>query len=149
MSYPNHLHWFDYPNNVSWGVQIVNPTIPETSQNSCCCLSLTFCLYISRQPDYAEPKPVHWLTRVQITRLLTDGLFQGHWLYVGVLFVVHVGCILSFVVSGCKAVMITPYYQQEVQVHPWGHKNATKTKWVFGIQYTVVFFNLLAPEFYI
>jgi hypothetical protein len=25
-------------------------------------------------------------------------------------------------------VVITLYYQQEVQVHPWGHKNATETK---------------------
>jgi len=106
----------------------MKPTIQETLQNSCFCFSLTFCLYSSRQPDLAKPKPVHGLTRVQITTLLTDGLFQEYWLYVGVLFVVHVGCILSFVVSGCKAVMITPYYQQEVQVHPWGHNNATKTK---------------------
>lgn len=71
---------------------------------------------------------MHWLTSVQITTLLTDGLCQGHSLYVGVLGDEHVGGILSSVVSGLEAVMITPYYQQEVQVQPWGHKNATKTK---------------------
>jgi hypothetical protein len=71
---------------------------------------------------------VQWLTSVQVNTLLTDVFLQGHSLYVGVLVVVHVGGILSFVVSGLEAVMITPYYQQEVQVHPWGHKNATKTK---------------------
>jgi len=71
---------------------------------------------------------VHWLTSVQITTLLTDELFQGHPLYVGVLGVEHVGGILSSVVSGREAVMVTPHYQQEVQVQPWGHKNAIKTK---------------------
>jgi hypothetical protein len=71
---------------------------------------------------------VHWLTSVQITTLLTDGLFQGHSLYIGVLDVVHVGGILLSVVSGREAVMITSYYQQEVQVQPWGHKNTTKTE---------------------
>jgi len=106
----------------------MKPTIKETSQNSCCCLSLRFCLHISRQPDLAKPYPVHWLTSVQITTLLTDGLFQGHSLYVAVLGDVHIGGILLSVVSVREAVIVTPYYQQEVQGQPWRHKNATKTK---------------------
>jgi len=68
------------------------------------------------------------MSSVQITGLLTDGLWQGHSLYVAVLGVVHVGGILLSVVSVQEAVMITPYYQQEVQDQPWGHKKGIKTK---------------------
>jgi hypothetical protein len=71
---------------------------------------------------------VHSLTSVQITTLLTYGLFQGHSLYDGVIGDVQVGGILFSVVSGSEALMITPYYHQEVKVQPWGHKNARKTK---------------------
>ena len=69
---------------------------------------------------------MHWLTSVQITTLLTDGLCQGNSLYVAVLGVVHVGGILLSAVSVREALMITSYYQQEVHDQPWGHKDAIK-----------------------
>jgi hypothetical protein len=68
------------------------------------------------------------LKSVTIATLLTDGVFQGHSLYVAVLGVVLVGGFRLSVVSGLVAVMKTPYYVQEVQVQHWGDKNATKTK---------------------
>jgi len=54
-SYTNHLHCFDYHNNSTWGVQIMKHNINKISPNSRCCLSLRFCVYISRQPDLAKP----------------------------------------------------------------------------------------------
>jgi hypothetical protein len=55
MCYTNHLHCFDYPNNISWGVQIMKLNIKESSQYSYCCFSLRDCLYTSIQPDLAKP----------------------------------------------------------------------------------------------
>jgi len=55
MSYTDHLHCFVYPNNISRRVQIMKPTNKEASQNTFCCLSFRFSLYISRQRDLAKP----------------------------------------------------------------------------------------------
>jgi hypothetical protein len=71
---------------------------------------------------------VNYLRSVTVTTLLTDGLFQGHSLYVAVPGDVPVAGTLRSVVSGLEAVMKTPDYQHEVQMQPWGDKNVTKTK---------------------
>jgi hypothetical protein len=60
--------------------------------------------------------------------MLTDVLLQGHSLYVAGLVVELDGGTLLSVVSGLGALMETPYYQQKVQLHHCGDKNATRTK---------------------
>jgi hypothetical protein len=60
--------------------------------------------------------------------MLTDVLFQGHSLYVAGLVVELDGGTLLSVVSGLGALMKTPYYQQEEQLHHWGDKNDKRMK---------------------
>jgi hypothetical protein len=73
----------------------------------------------------------------QITVLLTNGLLQGHWLYVCFFTSEHHGDIVLTMVSSRQAVVVTPHDQQEVYVHHWGHKRVRPGKFTFLVPNTL------------
>jgi hypothetical protein len=55
-----------------------------------------------------------WFVCTQSTELLTDSLFQRHWLDIRFFTPNHHGDLVLSMVSNLQAVMVTPHDQQEV-----------------------------------